>query len=236
LTNGVSWTIWDGYGPHGNTGFSGSYHDLRNFGGQQFDAKAMYLKNDANYLYIGLVTGADPNGVPDPYGRQRTYKAGDFAINPDFDHQTSQYGILLPTGPAASSASTTLMHGGTWWSPDSDVGWAGPPYANYKTGGTSMGNVANYMYTALSYNGHAVTYYDPTTNHDKQIYLYEARVSMNDIGLTPGHNVNVSWAVSCNNDFISGSHTAVVPEPASLAGIGGSLLGWVLLRFRRRKA
>jgi hypothetical protein len=232
---GMSWTVWDGYGYHGNSTFAGTFHDLRNFGGQQCAAKAMYVKSDANYLYMGVVTGTNPNGVVDPYGRNRTYFGGDFAINPDFGHQTAAYGIVMPHSPAGSGGSALLVKGGTWYSPDADVGWAGPSLSTYKTGGISKGMIADFKTAALTYDGHNVVYADPTTGHDKQMYLYEARVNLSDLGVTTGDAVNVSWAVTCNNDFIQSRHV-VVPEPSTIAGIGSSLIGLAGLRLRRRRA
>ncbi len=66
VVGSISYTIWDGFGPHGNANAGGN-HDDRDFGGQQFDAKAMFARNDATNLYIGHRSrDSTRNGVTDP--------------------------------------------------------------------------------------------------------------------------------------------------------------------------
>lgn len=233
--NKISYTIWDGYGPHGYAG-AGNKHDNRDFGGQQFDAKALYMSNDATYLYIGIVTGTNPAGVADPYGRARSYNIGDIAINSDWAHNTAKYAILMPTAGAGSSGSSNIMKDGTWWTPDSDVGFSKPALSDYKTGGTNTGKQADYLYSQIYDGGNPVQYYDNVTDHNVPIFLLEARVKWTDLGLNMGDSVRLGWAVSCNNDYIDGSHILTpVPEPGTIASLGSGLLAIGATAWRRRR-
>jgi hypothetical protein len=229
LTGLVSWTIWDGYGPHGNDSV-GSKGDLRDFGGQKFDVKALYMTNDLDYLYIGVVTCFDPAGTPDPYGRSRVYRVGDLAINPNWAANSAEFGILLPTADAGSSGSAGIVAGGEWHTPDRDVGFGAPALSNYKSGGVPTGASADYIYAALEYGGSAVVYSDPVTGSNVPLHLLEVRVALDDLDLDVADMVAASWSVSCNNDFLDGAHTLVVPEPATLAGLACALVGIVALR------
>jgi hypothetical protein len=233
FTDGVSWTIWDGYGPHGNS-TTGTYHNIKDFGGQQFDAKAMYLSNDAIYLYVSIVTGFNPNSVHDPYGRSRDYRVGDIAINSDWAHKTAAYGLILPTAPDGSSGTGAIKKGGVWYTPDADVGFGPPVYSNYKKNGTNGGSY-DYKYSTLLYSGNPVKYKDPVTNSFIDMHLLEARVKLSDIGLGVGDVAHTSWAMSCNNDFIEGNHIIqAVPEPGAYAAIGSGIVTLLGLGRRRK--
>lgn len=234
VVGNVSYTIWDGYGAHGNAGV-GSHHDLRDFGGQQFDVKALYMTNDLTYLYIGIVTGMNPLGVADPYGRPRTYHVGDIALNPHWGSATADFGVLLPTAAPGASGSTSVVQGGNWHTPDADVGFGPPAYANYKDGGLFSGILADYKYSQLYDGGNPVQYADPTTSSNAPIYLIEARVKFADLGLTFGQTVGASFAVSCNNDYLGGEHVLVTPEPSTYASMASGLLALGAAAVRRRR-
>ncbi|MEP0766890.1 MAG: PEP-CTERM sorting domain-containing protein [Fimbriimonadia bacterium] len=230
----ISWYVWDGFGPHGNAGV-GTHKNLRDFGGQQFDVKALYLTNDATYLYIAIVTGFDPAGTADPYGRSRTYRVGDIAINPDWAAKTSQYGIILPTAAVGHLGTASVMAGGLWHTPDKDVGFGPDPYSNYKSGGTLTGIVADVRYSGVLYNGNPVFYSDPVTNTNIPLRLLEARIAWADLGLNYGDTVNVSWAVSCNNDSLAGAHTLAVPEPSTVSALLAAMGSFAAMARRRRR-
>lgn len=67
------------------------------YGGQAYDAEALYVTWDADNLYIALVTGHNPNTKQNE--NNNTYSAGDFALNfwsgatPDSDYE---FGIRTP--------------------------------------------------------------------------------------------------------------------------------------------
>lgn len=224
----ISWTIWDGYGPHGNA-TQGRHHDLRDFGGQQFDIKAIYVRNDPSWLFVGIVTGFNPNGTLDPYGRSVIYEPGDLAIDPDWAHRTSRLGVEVPLMPAGSAGQATLVQGGQWDVPHRRYGFPPPPYTNIASGATPISREVRFRYTDLG-----ITYYDPVTRRDKPVYFLEFGIPLESLGRTTGEEVTLSWSFSCGNDYMSLTHQ-LVPEPSSwlslFAGGGPTFLIW---RRRRR--
>lgn len=221
-TNGIAWTVWDGYGPHGNSA-TGTHKNAWDYGGQEYDVKAMYVRNDLKNMYVGVVTGFNPAGLMDSPSNPVWYHVGDLAINYDWSHNTAGLGVVLPTASAGSSGSAAVMRGGTWYTPNAC--WPTPPLSNYKTGGTSAGS-ASYSYTDLG-----VRYYDAATGTYKDMFLLEASVPMELTSFSVGSNVDVAWGMTCNNDFMDVDFT-VVPEPSAMALIG--VMG--VMGVRRRRA
>ena len=221
--NGIDYSIWDGFGPHGNANTATNFHDVQEFGGQNFDAKAMYLRNDNTNLYVGIVTGLNPasfveSGV--------TYKLGDLAINPDFANKTSQFGVISLTSPAGTSGNTNLVAGGIWNVPNVAEGWD-TPLTNVQSGSTLVSSAVHYSYTDLG-----IKYQDATTGTMVESYLLEYSVALSSLGAKNGQSYSVSWGPDCSNDIISVTHTVAVPEPASMSLLGG--LGMIALARRRR--
>jgi hypothetical protein len=88
------------------------------YGGQPFDAEAMYVALDARYLYLGVITGTPPSytyngqqnyGAPDPW-RSRGYLAGDIFLTVG----GQQYAVEVqhaggtPSGEAVKGTLATL--------------------------------------------------------------------------------------------------------------------------------
>ena len=221
--NGIDYSIWDNYGPHGNAA-TGSFHNVQDFGGQQFDAKAMFVRNDANNLYVAIVTGFNPAGVTDSDGV--SYKLGDLAINPDHAHATSQFGVISLAGPAGSSGTTSLVAGGTWYVPNAAQGWDDVK-TNYLSGGNTLATDVHYAYSDLG-----LSYRDDTTGKYVTTYLLEYSIPLADLGASNGESFTFSWGPSCSNDILTTTHTVTaVPEPASISVLGGAA---ILLLSRRR--
>lgn len=220
-THGIDWTIWDNYGPHGN---ASDGTNLNAFGGQQFDAKALYLRHDNANLYVGLVTGFNPAGTSlDGVN----YRMGDLAIDLDAAHSTARLGVITLTDSAGHSGSTQLVSGGTWNVPNGDTGWTDVP-TNYLSGGAVVGNDIHYAYTNLG-----ITYNDTYTQSLKSVYLLEWTIPISELGLTNGQAVSVTWGPSCSNDIITANHNVAVPEPGSLTAVGA--VGLLALGRRRRR-
>ncbi len=223
--NGIDYTIWDNYGPHGN-GSTGNHHNLQDFGGQNFDAKAMFSRSDSSNLYVGLVTGFNPAGLTID---GVSYKMGDLAINPDFANKTSQFGVVTLSGSAPTSGTTSLYAGGAWNVPNGAQGWSGPPLTNLAGGGTLIGNDIRYTYTDLG-----VSYHDVVSGTNVEQYLLEWSIPLNEVGAKVGQDFSISWGPSCGNDIIQTRHTVTaVPEPASFSILGG--LGVLALSRRRSR-
>ncbi len=219
---------------------SGAFKLTPGWGGQAYDAEAMYVNWDANKLYVAIATGHNPNTVNNPLGN--SYAAGDIAI--DFGNNSSwDYGIEL-----LGSATTTSAH------VYSDVNWAyglwkangayvGSPYGNSLTAdhahptsilsGTDEG-AGTLAYTTTGQNNYGVKASDLH-------YFYEVAIPLaafgNDWGV--GTQFNIHWTQNCANDAISvmgmidARDQTQVPEPGTLALLPLGLFGLIVLRRRK---
>ena len=230
--SGVTYSVWDSYGPHGNAGNGGN---LNSFGGQEFDIKALYMRSDATKFYIGLVTGFNPAGTVDPYNSAEKLSMGDLAINSTFAQSTAAYGIKTIAAPVGSSGSTKTYAGGTWSTPNANIGFSGAPYSSMTTLGSLVGSDATYSYSSTG-----VSYWDSVTNSNVPIDLLEFSVPRSEIGASAnGTTISLDWAMTCENDAVHATYTfpssgggIPVPEPAT---IGVMVVAGMIAVARGRK-
>jgi hypothetical protein len=223
---------------------SGNYKLNPGWGGQAYDAEAMYVNWDKNNLYIAIATGHNPNTTNNPSGN--SYGSGDIAINFGLDN-TWDYGIEL-----LGSANTTKAHvysGVNWdyglWTtsgayvgnPNGNVATADHAHPTSILSGTDMSTlpsrIGEVRYTTVGQNNYGNT---PSDLH----YFYEISIPLaafgNDWGI--GSQFNIHWTENCANDSISvigkiDARNQTVPEPGTLALIPLGLLGLAALRRRK---
>ena len=204
------------------------------YGGQAYDAEALYVNYDSNKLYLALITGHNPNTVQNP--NNNTYGRGDFLI--DFGHDgTFEYALKtsgIGTGSlfkinAASDLTLGLFTG------------QGTPYADGRNAvsildgkGTNLSTGANSGKVTLKIDSLGFTGYGNYKN-DRH-YAYEASI---DLSLFDPQYWNmpfdVQWTMLCGNDVISADPPGgLIPEPMSLALFGIALAGVGLTRRRNR--
>ena len=202
------------------------------WGGQDFDAEAVYMAFDTvsgiDYLYFAVVSGARPDNG------ERYYEPGDITISTTnalyalettgfrYNLDSSGYvtGTPTPTGIAGGlyqvdgnyseggTGDTLVMNGLPNWASSVDNV---DPVQLYKADGTLIDS-GNFFFTGDS----------ATDQHS----FMEGMV---DLSLLDG-NVNwVHWAYSCGND----GNPAPVPEPATMLLLGSGLIG--LAGLGRRK-
>ena len=92
------------------------------YGGQKYDAEAMYLDWDANYLYVGVLTGLPSNNPHNPAGN--SYGPGDIILdfgldnNPEFAFKVITRNGLTKGKVYQPLSSPTTWHYGIWSAPN----------------------------------------------------------------------------------------------------------------------
>ena len=186
------------------------------YGGQLFDAEAMYATFDSTTFYYAVVTGQPPQGASG-------YKPGDIAF--DFGSDGSyEYGIET-TGNAGNTVGklypVLTWNYGLW-----DAIGNYNPSANYQP--TDMASVGGALGTGSLYYGDALAADGSTLPGDH--YVIEGSIPISALGY--GKQFTMSWTETCGNDVIQLRSFTPTPEPASMVLFGIGLAG---LGFIRRK-
>lgn len=205
------------------------------YGGQAYDAEALYVDFDANNLYIGLITGLDPATRMG----NNTYAPGDFLIdfgrNGSFEYAFTTTVIKTANGslyrPGIQSGALYRVGGaangwyfGLWNNQNSSYANGRDPVA--VKAGTLKG--VGQMATSGPVTGYGQ--YSGDTH-----YMYEAAIPRSLFGDDWGLPFDVQWAMLCGNDVISADPPLPTPEPMSLTLVGGALAALAIGR-RKRKA
>jgi hypothetical protein len=205
------------------------------WGGQAYDAEALYVYLSDTHLYIAMATGHDPNRTDNP--ERDTYGAGDFAI--DFGKDGS-----YEAGINIKPAWDTFGVNGGFYS-GSNLNWG---YGLFEDGAT-QGYVKSEHPTSIldgTLLGQAVLAINSTPQNGfgqwqaDNHYFYEMSLSRQLLQAAgwQGESFNVQWTMNCANDSIITDPPATVPEPSSLLlsifGFVGLTRAWRPLNFEQR--
>ncbi|WP_300452065.1 PEP-CTERM sorting domain-containing protein [Accumulibacter sp.] len=224
---------------------AGAYYLNPGWGGQAYDAEALYAKIADGRLYIALATGHNPRTVNNPGAN--SYGAGDFAI--DFRKDgTFDLGINIKQVNSVARGGAPVfesfgVEGGVYKDPtwayglwDKNGHHTSPESARYAPdmahpthllAGTAVG-LATLAYTTSGQPGYGA---NPGDRH----YFYEMSVDLALLrsgGWHDGEAFDIHWTENCANDSIFVDPPGIVPEPATLALMG---LGFCGLVSRRGK-
>ncbi len=221
---GIHYTVEDQTGPLGTYLTPG-------YGGQAYDAEALYAKIEGGRLFIALATGHNPLTVTNVAAN--TYGAGDFAI--DFGKNGSYDLGINFRNPASNAAADTFgILGGVYANPTWAYGlWASngaykrEEHPTSLTAGTLIGNAA-FAYTTVGQKA-----FGDYAKDDH--YFYEMSVDLNLLRTAgwDGSAFNIHWTELCANDSILVDPGQTVGEPASLALLDIGALA--MAGFRRRQ-
>lgn len=208
---------------------TGAYYLNPGWGGQAYDAEALYALIEGNTLFIALATGHNPETSNNPAAN--SYGAGDFAI--DFG-KDGRYEVGINIKPGWDTFGTA---GGVYGNPTWALGlWdssghytqsaADPSHPTSMTAGTSLGNAELVISTGKTGFGTK-----PSDTH----YFYEIGLSLDLLRKAgwDGDAFNIHWTENCANDSIMVDPPSAVPEPGTLALLPLGLIGLAALRRRK---
>lgn len=204
------------------------------WGGQAYDAEAMYALIQGNRLYVGMATGHDPRTLHKPSAN--SYGAGDFFL--DFGKNGTYEVAVNVNHKLPSGFENTFTEGGVYKVTSYAVGLfqeTDPEYPvspawrpAYLTAGDYLG-LAELAYTTQFAKGWG------TWDKDKH-YFYEFSIGLDLLRTAgwDGNPFNIHWTMNCANDaiWVDPPTPNDVPAPGTLALLPLGLLGIAALRRR----
>ncbi|MFA5145934.1 MAG: PEP-CTERM sorting domain-containing protein [Candidatus Omnitrophota bacterium] len=220
VTPGTNWTPTSSSNLFYTVEDQTSYFLYPGYGGQDYDAEAMYTYFDNTNLYFAVVTGF-------PFTGLNGIRPGDIAIQ--FGAKTAAYTYGIETTGNGGFSKGTLYDVKTWGLGEKNWGiWNGnnANYNAYLGAPTEILAINGTIWTPGTTNI-MYSYYGPKR------YIIEGYVPVSAFGDNWTHNYDfrVHWTETCGNDFIE-VDGKVAPEPATMALVAFGLAGFVARKKR----
>lgn len=200
------------------------------WGGQAYDAEALYMTWNSTHLYAALVTGHDPNTVHNPDGN--SYGRGDFAFDFNLDGSWD-------FGFATADRSSGIVQGSVYQTTDANWAyglWSAPGVQGPSTDATALTGGALLGAGTLAISGLQTGMGALGGQH----WVYELAIPVSFFGdrwgaKGPAQAFDLTWTMLCANDILRlDPPVSSVPVPGSAGLALAGLVG--LCALRRRSA
>lgn len=195
------------------------------YGGQGYDAEALYTYQDENKLYIALATGHNPETAENG---SSSFGAGDFAIDFGLDG-IYEVGINIKPSWDTFGEVAGVYNNIDWayglWADNPETAYLNSDHPTSILAGEQLG-VAELAISS------AQTGYGQWGNDNHYFYEMSLDLSLLVNAGWQGEEFNIHWTQNCGNDSILLKSPANVPEPGSLVLLMAGLMG---VRFVKTK-
>nr|WP_304364442.1 PEF-CTERM sorting domain-containing protein [Methanosarcina sp. KYL-1] len=216
------------------------YHYLQPVGGEYYDIEALYFDDDAQYVYIAIVTSMPPTGYTDRY--DRFVDTGDIAIDLDADENTGEYGYEYGIKTHDSDRGM-VRYEPDWSLPQATDGFIVNAPSEFDTNTGTFAGTAELVYVnsntdeTVDYGSDA---YNPNGVLTVPNYVIEAKIPKSALGNpSAGQASNIHVSIGCGNDVIElipVSFETEIPEFPTVAMPVCAILGlFYIFGGRHRK-
>jgi len=175
------------------------------YGGQKFDAEAIYCKKENGFINVAIVTGHPAGGASGEH-------PGDIFFN---------FGVGMQYGLQTTGVNAGRLYKNPLWNIGSPFAVAGE--STMKPGAYEDRGLTDFVYL------HTYTGCGDSNDH----WVMEMKIPESYFGGDWMYGGFIHWTQTCGNDAIDLEIPGTIPEPATMALFGIGLAG--LLRVRRKK-